>query len=124
MSNLTQNRNLDTDFPPPQVIFRKAAKQEVHTCLRLVLGSSTDLASEEQVVDFLRFAVYRGIDLSDIWLAERRGVICWAIMPVQSPGRTMVLFSPPHVAPTLQDTIAPDLIAKVLAESKSRESDF
>ena len=32
----------------------------------------------------------------------------------------MVLFSPPHVAPTLQDTIAPELIAKVLEDAGPR----
>jgi mycothiol synthase len=117
VSNLTTNRNLFGRDESPQVVLRKALKEEVHSCLRLILGSPSDLASDEQVTDFLRFAIYRGIDLSGIHLAERRGVIVWAILPVYSPGRTMVLFSPPHVAPTLQDTIAPDLIARVLEDA-------
>ena len=125
MSNLTQNRNLFAGGEGdgghmPSVVLRKAAKADVHACLRLILGSAAELASDEQVVDFLRFAVYRGIDLSDIWLAERRRTIVWAILPVASPGRTMVLFSPPQVAPTLQDTVAPELIGRVLAEARQR----
>jgi len=117
VSNLTANRNLFGRGEQPAVVLRKAQKDEVQSCLRLILGTPTDLASDEQVVDFLRFAMYRGIDLQSLWLAERRGVIVWAILPVYSPGRTLVLFSPPHVAPTLQDTIAPDLIARVLDDA-------
>lgn len=64
--------------------------------------------------------MYRGINLSDIWLVDRRGCIAWAVLPVVSPGRTMVLFSPPHVAPTLQDTVGPDLVGRVIAEFWSR----
>jgi len=126
VSNLTINRDVwghrrddGRDGSGRDAIhLRKAQKNEVHNCLRLILGTASELASDEQVVDFLRFAMYRGIDVSDTWLAERRGCIVWAILPVMSPGRTMVLFSPPHVAPTLQDTAAPELIANVLAESR------
>jgi ribosomal protein S18 acetylase RimI-like enzyme len=88
--------------------------------LRVILGTSAQLASDAQVVDFLRFAMYRGINLSDIWLVDRRGSVAWAVLPVTSPGRTMVLFSPPHVAPTLQDTVAPDLVGRLLSDFQSR----
>jgi ribosomal protein S18 acetylase RimI-like enzyme len=125
VSNLTTNRDVwgsrrDDDRGRDVVAIRKANKDEVHDSLRLILGSASELASDEQVVDFLRFAMYRGIDVSDIWLASRRGAIVWAVLPVTSPGRTMVLFSPPHVAPTLQDTVVPELIARALAEAAER----
>jgi L-amino acid N-acyltransferase YncA len=120
VSNLSKNRNLSSRGGIPPVVFRKAQSQEVHTCLRLILGTASELASDEQVVDFLRFAMYRGIDLTDIWLADRAGVIVWAILPIVSPGRTMVLFCPPHVAPTLQDTIAPQLIGGLLDNFRAR----
>ncbi|HEX8524731.1 MAG TPA: GNAT family N-acetyltransferase [Tepidisphaeraceae bacterium] len=123
MSNLSPNRNVFTSgdaTATPPVGVRKASKPEIHGALRVILGSAAQLASDAQVVDFLRFALYRGINLDDLWLVDRRGQVAWAVLPVVSPGRTMVLFSPPHVAPTLQDTIAPHLIGHVLDEFRSR----
>ncbi len=120
MSNLTRKRDFFDSGDGPAIVIRKAERNEVHAALRVILGSSSQLASDAQVVDFLRFAMYRGINLSDIWLADRRGTIAWAVLPVVSPGRTMVLLSPPHVAPTLQETIAPQLISHVLDDLGAR----
>lgn len=121
VSNLPKNPDLIGSRLSGDVIVRKADRTDTHAALRLVLGSSSELASDEQVVDFLRFAMQRRIDLSDLWVAERNGQFVWAILPVPSPGRTMVLFVPPHVAPTLQDTVAPQLIEQVLAQSAAND---
>ena len=120
MSNLSTNRDFVGSDGVAALSLRKAQKDEVHACLRVILGTPSQLASDAQVIDFLRFAMYRGINLSDIWLVERRGTIAWALLPVVSPGRTMVLLSPPHVAPTLQDVVAPELIARTLDEFRDR----
>jgi len=120
VSNSVEKRDLSDNRAGHSVTIRKATKTETHACLRLILGTAGELASEEQVTDFLRFALYRHINLQDLYLAERRGVIVWAILPVVSPGRTMVLFCPGQVAPTLQDTIVPGLIARLLADFATR----
>src|ERR1051326_5794512 len=119
MSNLTQNPIGTRDQQP--VSWRRAEKDETQSALRLILGTAWELASDEQVLDFLRFAMYRGIDLADLWIAERHGRILWAILPVVSAGRTMLMFSPPHVAPTVQQSVAPILIERVLGHFSGHE---
>jgi mycothiol synthase len=106
------------------VIFRQAERAEIHNALRLILGSGGRLAAEEHLVDFLRFAVYRGIDLNDIWLAERCGQLAWAILPVTSPGRTMLLFSPTYVPLSIRDTSVRPLIERVLEDYQARDVDL
>jgi ribosomal protein S18 acetylase RimI-like enzyme len=60
----------------------------------LVLGSPFGPADEAQVLDFMRFALRRGIDVTDVWVADYAGSIVWAVLPVASPGRTALLLSP------------------------------
>jgi len=43
------------------------------------------LASEAQVVEFLRFSLHRGIDTNSIWVAEARGRMLWALLPSKAP---------------------------------------
>ena len=79
---------------PPQ--FRPAQRQQIHPALRLILGGPGGKpADESAVLDFLRFAVRRGIDLNDLWVADRGGRVAWAVLPMLSPGRTMLLLAPP-----------------------------
>jgi len=59
---------------PPNV--SSAHEQELHPALRLILGVNGKLASEAQVVEFLRFSLHRGIDTNSIWVAEARGECC------------------------------------------------
>ena len=62
------------------------------------------------MLDFLEFSLHRGIDLNDIWVAEGDGRVVWAMLPIVSPGRTMLLLGPPgdsraDVAGTLADAV-------------------
>jgi ribosomal protein S18 acetylase RimI-like enzyme len=106
----------------PAFICRPARDAENRAALQLILGSADQPASEEQIVDFLRFSVYRGIRLTDLWVAEFRGRIVWAVLPVVSPGRTMLLFSPTHVPLTLIDTCARPLVENILSEFRTRQN--
>lgn len=65
----------------------------------MIVGNSRGPATDEQVLDFLSFAVDRGIDVNQIWIAEAAGRLEWALLPVISPGRTMLLFSPTRLPP-------------------------
>src|SRR3954453_2962450 len=75
---------------------RAAVQAEVNDCLKLILSSTGRLADNNQVLDFLQFALHRRINLTDPWLAERGGRIAWAILPIVSPGRTMLFLTPTH----------------------------
>lgn len=74
--------------------YRPVQRSEIEPALRLILASGNGPASDEQVLDFLAFALHRGIDVNAIWVALRSGQILWALLPVVSPGRTMLMFSP------------------------------
>jgi len=58
----------------------------------MILSSDGHRPTDENVVDFLRYIVARGVNLSDLKLAEQNGRVQWAVLPVVSPGRTMLLF--------------------------------
>jgi len=106
------------------VQIRPAHRAEVHAALQLILGSNGRPAAEEHVVDFLRYAVYRGLDLNDIWLAAHSGRLVWAILPVISPGKTMLLFSPTHVPADHQDTCVCPLVERVVGHYQNRKVDL
>jgi ribosomal protein S18 acetylase RimI-like enzyme len=78
---------------------RPVAPGEVEPALRLILGGPGGRrASDAQVVEFLAFALQRGIDLNEAWVVvDAAGRLAWAALPVTSPGRTMLVFAPPHV---------------------------
>jgi ribosomal protein S18 acetylase RimI-like enzyme len=118
------NASLNPPAEPPRQTFtcRPTHDYETRVALQLILGNVEQPASEEQIVDFLRFAVYRGIRLNDLWVAEYRARIVWAVLPVVSPGRTMLLFSPTHVPLTLMDTCARPLVEKILEEFRARRN--
>src|SRR4030095_4185808 len=87
--------------------------------LRLILATDGKVASDEQVLDFLNFAVHRGMDLNEIRVAERDGHLLWAVLPVISPGRTILLLSPARVNRSLSDTVAPGLVEHVVTHFAS-----
>jgi ribosomal protein S18 acetylase RimI-like enzyme len=66
--------------------------------MRLVLATGPAKASDLQVVEFLRYALARGIDTTATYVAERRGQLLAAALPVPSEGRTMLLLAPPYFA--------------------------
>jgi GNAT superfamily N-acetyltransferase len=76
------------------VTCRPCVRGEIHAALRLILGTGGRLADEAAVLDFLEFSLQRRIDLNDIWVAERDGRVVWAMLPIVSPGRTMLLLTP------------------------------
>jgi GNAT superfamily N-acetyltransferase len=87
---------------PPTIYCRAAAAGELKAALGMALGAGGRIAPEGQVVDFLKFAEQRGIDVGQMRLAELgsgSGKMLWAVLPIVSPGRTMLLLAPPRFAP-------------------------
>lgn len=101
------------------VTCRPAENQELHPALRLILGSGGRPADELVVVDFLRFALQRQISPRDLWVATDGRRLLWAILPVISPGRSMLLFSPSYVAPAVRPAAA-QLIDAVCAAHRHK----
>jgi GNAT superfamily N-acetyltransferase len=105
---------------PSDLAIRPAAGDEIHAGLRLILSQGTHRAGDAEVVDFLAFALHRRIDLANLWIALRGQRMAFAALPVLSPGRTMLLLSPPHIADTELDTSAAPLLAKMAAHFSIR----
>ena len=88
---------------------RRARRDELHAALRLILGAHGRPADDAQVLDFLQFALYRGINTEETWIAVvesaasersgRGGRVVWAVLPIVSPGRTMLLLTPGAAPP-------------------------
>ena len=78
---------------PPSAC-RPAARDELGSALAVVLGTAGHPTDDGHVLDFLTFAQGRGINVSAAWVAEAGGSIAWAVLPVVSPGRTMLLLTP------------------------------
>jgi ribosomal protein S18 acetylase RimI-like enzyme len=76
---------------------RPAQGPEIESAVGILLSSIEGRASAEQVQTFIAMASQRGMNLDDLWIARRGDHIQWAMLPVVSPGRTMLLLSPPTV---------------------------
>jgi ribosomal protein S18 acetylase RimI-like enzyme len=84
------------------VLILPVQRHQIEPALRLMLADENGLAGDEAVLDFLGFAVQRDIDVNQMWVAvedDERGRIDWAILPIVSPGRTMLLFTPTRLPP-------------------------
>ena len=117
------------DAPPAAdataVVYRPARREEISLALRVVLGSHGHPADDAQVVDFMQFALRRGFSLADLWLAVRTadGTVAWAVLPVVSPGRTLLMLGPsdpPHRRGSDSVAIAETLIERVCAHFAGR----
>jgi mycothiol synthase len=102
------------------VVCRPAEREEISIGLRVVLGAHGHPADDAQVVDFMQFALRRGISLSDLWLAERTSdhTLAWAVLPIVSPGRTLLLLGPsdpPHRRGADTGAVAEMLVERVCA---------
>jgi ribosomal protein S18 acetylase RimI-like enzyme len=94
LSNLLGFRDGRADDDGP-VHVRPAADGELEAAMALILsppGASADARAAEEFVSFAR---ERGISLDGLHVAERGGRVVWAALPVVSPGRTMLILSPP-----------------------------
>ena len=73
---------------------RPASPEEVPHALGMIIGSIGQPADAQQLADFLQFVRQRNIDLNELWIVENGVAMLWAVLPILSPGRTMLLFTP------------------------------
>lgn len=77
---------------PAQV--RLATGEEIEPALRLILSPPGGTADAKGIQDFMAFAGERGMGFSALHVAERGGRLVSAVLPVISPGRTMLMMLP------------------------------
>lgn len=91
LSNLLGSRDRSGD---PPIECRAARRPEIEKGLRLILATSAGPASDDAVLDFLAFAMNRRIETSTMRVALAQDRIVWAMLPIVSPGRTVLVMSP------------------------------
>lgn len=79
---------------PRQIDCLLAPDARLHEGLRLLLSAGGHLADDGQVEQFVRFAHQRNINLRHLWIACEGPRLVWALLPIVSPGRTALLFTP------------------------------
>jgi mycothiol synthase len=121
LSNLRSPHARSTGHPGEPVhppLCRHARVEEVEAGLRFILGSAARPANDAQIAEFLRFSTDRGIDSGQLWIAEQNDRLLWAILPVPSPGRTLLLFAPASLNSATQRVAAAFLTEEVLEEQR------
>jgi ribosomal protein S18 acetylase RimI-like enzyme len=88
------------------VVSRKVRTAEVVPALQLILGSHGKVGEVDHAMELMKVTAQRGIQLADIWVAESRGRIRWAALPVVSPGRTVLFFTTSATLVAGEDTVA------------------
>jgi len=74
--------------------YRPARAEEIGDALSLVLGTPSAPAGADQVAEFAAFASVRGFNIDDLFVAGVNGRMEWAVLPLVSPGRTVLLLTP------------------------------
>jgi ribosomal protein S18 acetylase RimI-like enzyme len=97
-----------------QLVCRFATPDEQLPALRWILARPQQPAQEAHAADFLRIARQRGIDLGQLWIATHENQLQWVLLPVPSPGRTLLLFSPSDYIDEQQADAARQLTQQVL----------
>ena len=87
-------RGHDATAGPDVPEYRPARAEEIADGLSLVLGTPSAPAGADQVGEFASFAAARGLDINDLWVAGAGGRMEWAVLPLVSPGRTVLLLTP------------------------------
>lgn len=118
LSNLTWLRGLRPPLEAVgQVQIRPAHDSELQAAVRLILATAGGHPDEMQVREFLRLASAHREDAGGIWVAQQGGRLHSAVMPVVSPGKTMLLFVPAHLHGEQQTMLTKKLIDAVCARA-------
>ena len=100
-----------------EVQIRPARDSELQSAVRLILATTGGHPDEMQVREFMRLAAAHHEDAGGVWVAEQGGRVLSAIMPVVSPGKTMLLFVPAHLHGAQQTILTKKLIDAVCARA-------
>lgn len=114
VSNFLLRRNDGRDLE-----IRPVRRDEIEQAVRLILSGSVGPGLDDASVEFLQIAVFRGLDLTGIWVAvDPRDKMQWAVLPMTLAGRAMLLMVPPRLRPNIQPRHVAELIASSLTEAR------
>lgn len=120
LSNLLHRR----DAPPgdtPAVVYRLAQGEDIRSAIRFILEDGRHAVSDAQIADFLDLAANRGINLNTLSVAEQSGRLLWTILPVISPGRTMLLLAPSQLNDKTQEHAAGELTEQIISRFAAQD---
>jgi mycothiol synthase len=113
LSNFTQSFDPQPSGQP--ILCRPVQRPEIEPALRLMLSSTNGLAEDQTILEFLSFAAERKIDVNQLWIALIDDQIAWVALPIPNPGRTLLLFTPAHIAQPISVPAAQKLVDAVCA---------
>ena len=105
---------------PFAVSVRTAKSEELNQAIGLILGAGDHPASDTQIGDFYRLTAQRCIDISRVQAATVGEKIAWAVLPIASPGRTLLILSPNSMFEAAQYGSAERLLRSVCDEYAGR----
>jgi ribosomal protein S18 acetylase RimI-like enzyme len=124
MPGMSNSLSRDNAAGRDQILCRPVTSSEVRTAVALILRTHGRLATDSQVADFLRFSAQRQLNLEQMRIATVDGAVTWAALPVLSPGRTMLLFTPTQFIGPASEAAASALIESACDHCANREVDL
>jgi len=85
------------------LVCRAVPPSHIRLALSFVLGDKHYRADDSRVDEFIEVAGQRGILLSRMYAAELAGKMIWSLLPVQNPGRTILILGTPHASADLSE---------------------
>lgn len=105
--------------PGAPLTIRPATPADYEPALRLILSPPGATADPRSIQEFISFTTERGIGFDGLHVALQGGKIVSAILPVISPGRTMLLLCPSGGQGKLIDAGTGQLIAPICRHGES-----
>jgi mycothiol synthase len=119
LSNLLGFKNDRSDDDTPLTL-RLAMPDEIEPAMRIILSAPGPGADARSIQEFIAFARERGIHFEGLHVADRDGKLVSAILPVISPGRTMLMLCPAGGHSKNTDTATGELIDPVCLASAAQ----
>lgn len=94
LSNFPLFRGLWAGSAPAAPVLRPALDPEVEPAVRLILSSWGGSPDAAMIREFVRIAREQSGPAGGLRVAEQKGRLISAVLPVASPGRTLLLFLP------------------------------
>lgn len=74
---------------------RTVEQADITPAIQMLLAGDDGPADASQVADFLGILARRGVSVADLWVVDDGGRLLWSVLPMPSPGRTLLLLGAP-----------------------------
>jgi hypothetical protein len=117
LSNLSWQRGYEPPEGSPSVEIRPAHDGELDNAIRLIISPVSANPDPRQVYEFLQIAQSHRADAGGLWVAAHEQRLVSAVLPIVSPGRTMLLFPPAHIQGQFQRAATAQLIQTICSRA-------